>query len=163
MVRVLFVCLGNICRSPLAEGIFNKAVAQRGLKHKIECDSAGTSGYHIGEPPDPRAKEVAASHGIFLRHTGRQIRAGDLSDFDYVVAMDAENYDNIRRIAGFEKMTPSKLVMMRDFDSVGVGDDVPDPYYGGPDGFEHVYRLLVRSCNGLLDHIIEEHALTTQT
>ena len=157
MVHVLFVCLGNICRSPLAEGIFKKLVEDRGLQGQIQSDSAGTSGWHIGEPSDPRTMEVAVKHGISIDHYGKKTGPSDFQRFDYIVAMDRSNFDNIKRTTGFDSYDPSRLLMMRDFDDVGKGQDVPDPYYGGGDGFEHVYQILDRSCHKLLDHIVKKN------
>ena len=159
MVHVLFVCLGNICRSPLAEGVFKKIVQDRGLQNQILADSAGTAGWHVGEPPDPRTIEVAAKHKISLNHYGNKTGPGDFQKFDYIVAMDRTNFEDIRRTAGFDAYDDARLLLMRDFDDQGKGQDVPDPYYGGRDGFEHVYRILDRSCQKLLDYIIRENRL----
>lgn len=157
MINVLFICLGNICRSPLAEGIFKNLVGEMGLSSEISCDSAGTSGWHIGEPPDRRSEAVAAKYGITLDHYGRQLEADDFRTFDYLIAMDKSNYQNIKAAEGFEEFPEDNLLMMRDFDSLGKGKDVPDPYFGGNDGFEDVYDMLKRSCENLLDHLVEKH------
>ncbi len=159
MINVLFVCLGNICRSPLAEGIFKKLVHNQGLDKKIMCDSAGTSGWHIGDLPDPRTEDVAENHGIHLDHLGRKFILEDFNRFDYIIAMDRNNFADIRLVLGSEKFDPKKLRMMRDFDDLGKGEDVPDPYYGGADGFEYVYQVLQRSCANLLDQIVKENKL----
>ncbi len=153
MKRVLFVCLGNICRSPLAEGIFQNMVEEENLSDQIMCDSAGTSGWHIGESPDPRSEEVANRHGLSLNHKGRKLTNSDLDTFDIIVAMDKSNYAHIRTMQNFKNIDPSKLVMMREFDDMGNGKDVPDPYYDADDGFQKVYEILSRSCKNLLEEI----------
>lgn len=159
MINVLFVCLGNICRSPLAEGIFNHLVENRGLESKISSDSAGTSGWHIGEPPDRRSEAVAKKHGIVLDHSGRQLEDQDFQEFDYIVAMDKNNFQNIKSERGYNGFPSENLVMMRTFDEQGKGQDVPDPYFGGPEGFEDVYKMLHRSCEKFLDYLVEKHEL----
>lgn len=146
---VLFVCLGNICRSPLAEGIFRHQAEIRGLADRFEVDSAGTGAYHTGEPPDSRSIAVAASHGVRLTGTARQVTVGDFGRFDVIVAMDGSNRRSLRRLRDGR----ARLVMMRDYDAEAGDPDVPDPYYGGPDGFERVYRILERACEGLLDEL----------
>lgn len=158
MINVLFVCLGNICRSPLAEGVFNSLVDARGLGSKIQCDSAGTSGWHVGERPDERAIDVAHKHGIRLNHRGRRLNTDDFDAYDYIIAMDQHNYEDILSLQGNDDAGPF-ISLMRDFDDLGKGQQVPDPYYGGVDGFENVYKILVRSCANLLDHIIDEQNL----
>ncbi len=153
-VRVLFVCLGNICRSPMAEGIFRKLVADAGLADRILIDSAGTHGYHIGEPPDERAQRTAGRHGIDISGLrGREATAADLDTFDYVLAMDYENRDNLRGLRG----DTAKVGMFLAY-APGCGcTEVPDPYFGGCEGFEHVYRLLEEAAAGLLADIRERH------
>jgi len=159
MIHVMFVCLGNICRSPLAEGVFKKLVKDRNLHDEVIVDSAGTSDWHVGDLPDPRTEEIANEHGILLDHRGQQIHSKDLQTFDYIIAMDNSNYNNIRSLKGFGEKGQGNLVLMRDFDELGKGKDVPDPYYGGQDGFKNVYDMLLRSCNNFLDHIVKEHNL----
>src|SRR5690606_8429800 len=139
MINVLFICLGNICRSPLAEGIFKNLVEERGLSSEISCDSAGTSGWHVGEAPDRRSEAVAAKHGITLDHYGRQREADDLRTFDYIIDMDKSNLQHIKAAEDFHEFREEKLLMMCYFDNMGKGKDVPDPYFGGNDGFEGVY------------------------
>lgn len=156
MIKILFVCLGNICRSPLAEAIFQKMIIKNGLEKHLSTDSAGTSTYHIGDDPDPRSVDVATKHGVPIAHKGRQVACSDKKDFQYIMAMDQSNYRNIISMLG-EK--PEGLYIMRDFDDVDTGADVPDPYYGGRDGFENVYQMLERSCENLLNHIRKEHNL----
>lgn len=151
MERVLFVCLGNICRSPLAEGVMRHLVQERGLEDRVEVDSAGTGAWHVGQPPDPRSIEVAARNGVSLEgQSARKVRPSDFSDFTRVVAMDDSNLRDLRGVepAG----SAADLRMLRDSDPQGPGD-VPDPYYGGDDGFDRVYDMVMRSCRALLDEI----------
>lgn len=147
--RILFVCLGNICRSPLAEGVFQHLVEERGLEDRYEVDSAGTGAWHVGEPPDSRSQDVAGKHGIVLSSRARQIRAEDFHGFDLVIAMDRENRANLERIRDGGS---GRLHLLREFDPAAQGDmEVPDPYYGGPDGFDEVYDMVRRSCLHLLE------------
>ena len=149
--RVLFVCLGNICRSPLAEGVMRHLVEERGLEDRVEVDSAGTGAWHAGETPDPRSAEVAARHGIDLDgQRARRVDDADFTGFDLVVAMDAQNEADLTARAPLE--AHERIVRLRDFDPEGSGD-VPDPYYGGPQGFDVVYGMVRRSCEALLDRI----------
>lgn len=152
-LKVLFVCLGNICRSPLAENIFRHLVEQAGLRDRIEIDSAGTSAYHIGEPPDARTTAVARRRGIVMKGTARQITERDLEEFDFVFAMDRENLANVRRLAK-SGIVRAKIRLLREFDPQANGElDVPDPYYGGPRGFEDVHDMVERACASLLQHL----------
>lgn len=147
--RILLVCLGNICRSPMAEGILAHLIKERGLIQSIELDSAGTSAYHIGSSPDKRAQSVCLSKGVTLNHQARQVQLSDFTKFDYILAMDKNNYNDLKKIAPHER-----LHLMREFDPEANGDlDVPDPYYGGVEGFVEVYEMLHRSANVLLDKI----------
>ena len=159
MVKILFVCLGNICRSPLAEGVFKEKVRKEGLEKKVAVVSAGTSGWHIGEPPDPRSIEVARTNGIVLDSKGRKAISEDFETFDYIIAMDKSNFLNLKNLPGSNYEGAAKLFLMRDFDDLGKGKDVPDPYYGGDDGFTKVFEMLDRSCQNLLDEIIANHHL----
>ena len=146
---VLFVCLGNICRSPLAEGIFLHLVNEDGLADRFEIDSAGTGSWHVGEPPDARASLVAGQHGVELVSRARQLTDDDLMHFDWVIAMDHENLRSIGRMADAAG-SEAEIHLLREFDSEGDGDEVPDPYYGGASGFENVYVMVHRSCQALL-------------
>jgi protein-tyrosine phosphatase len=154
LVNVLFVCLGNICRSPTAEGVFRHRVRERGLEDVITTDSAGTSGWHIGEEPDRRAQSAAAQRGIDLSDLrGRQTKPGDFDAFDYVLAMDRRNH------AALEALAPpgreNRLHMFLDF-APGLGKtEVPDPYYGGDRGFEDVLDMIEAASDGLLAHILK--------
>lgn len=156
MIKVLFVCLGNICRSPLAEAIFNEKIKKLALEDKILSDSVGTANYHVGKDPDPRSIEVAVNHNIPISHKGRQLNLPDGKTFDYILAMDASNYRNIIHSLGYRH---EGLFLMRDYDSLGVGEDVPDPYYGGKEGFENMYQMLDRSINHFIEFVKENHAL----
>lgn len=156
-VKVLFVCLGNICRSPTAEGIFRALVEEKGLSDRLEIDSAGTSGWHQGEPPDPRSQEEALRHGVDLGgQRSRAVVARDFEYYDYLCAMDSANLKELRRACpkGLEK----KLYRLTSFAPELRVNDVPDPYYGGDRGFENVFKIVEASAQGLLAHI-ERHDL----
>jgi protein-tyrosine phosphatase len=150
--KVLFVCLGNICRSPLAEGLFKQKVIEAGLTEYIEVDSCGTSNFHIGEQPDPRTVENALSNGLRLDHQARQFNKTDFEHFDFIIAMDSSNYNHIVDMASSSKER-MKVSKMRDFDELDKGSNVPDPYFGGKKGFQDVYDILDRSTAALLQHI----------
>jgi protein-tyrosine phosphatase len=151
MIRVLFVCLGNICRSPTAEGVFRKLVEEAGLAERIEIDSAGTHAYHIGSPPDPRAQSAARRRGVDISELrGRQAVMADFQRFDYILAMDRENYRNLLGICprGLE----SKVRLYMEF-APGQPAEVPDPYFGGPGGFDRVLDMIEEAAEGLLADI----------
>lgn len=150
-VKVLFVCLGNICRSPLAEAIFKDKVKSKGWDRFIEADSCGTSNYHIGDSPDPRTIANAKKNGLRIDHCGRQLSKKDLQEFDYILAMDSSNYRNIAAVMEDEAHA-GKIKMMRDFDPSGRGD-VPDPYFGGEEGFQEVFQILNRSLDNFLNYL----------
>jgi low molecular weight protein-tyrosine phosphatase len=153
-VRLLFVCLGNICRSPTAEGVMRELVRREGLQRTVLVDSAGTGSWHVGSPPDARAREAAAARGLRLAGAARQVAAGDFEQFDLLLAMDAENAGNLRRIAPDEQAR-GKVRLLREFDpaSGGEGLEVPDPYYGAAGGFGEVLDLVEAACAGLLAEI----------
>ena len=154
-MRVLFVCLGNICRSPTAEGVMRSLVVREALEDRIELDSAGTGAWHIGSAPDGRARRAAAARGIELTGRARQVEPEDFDAFDLVLAMDRENERLLRGIARDEQER-SKVRLLREFDpaSVEAGDlEVPDPYYGAAGGFEEVLELVQEACEGLLAEI----------
>jgi protein-tyrosine phosphatase len=155
MPAILFVCLGNICRSPTAEGVMRALVREAGLERSIEVDSAGTGGWHVGSAPDERAAAAARARGITLAGHARQVSAEDLIDFDLVLAMDNANLSELRRLASDEQQL-EKVRLLREFDpaSEGARDlDVPDPYYGSHDGFAEVLDLVEAACAGLLAHV----------
>lgn len=148
--RILFVCEGNIIRSPLAENMLNQMLNEAGLADEYETDSAGTSAYHVGEQPDARMRQVAAKNG--LRYTGaaRQFQVSDFDRFDLIVPQDMRNLRNLQRMARTQA-DEAKLVSMRTFDlQGGPMEGVPDPYYGGIDGFQKTFTIVQRSCRGLL-------------
>jgi low molecular weight protein-tyrosine phosphatase len=181
-VSILFVCLGNICRSPTAEGTMRALVRQAGLEGQIELDSAGTGAWHVGEPPDARATAAARRRGIALEGAARQVRLTDFEEFDLILAMDRANLRELRRLAPDERAR-ARVRLLREFDAAVDGDldarggldtsgdiatgdvpatgdlaadgdlDVPDPYYGGPDGFDEVLDLVQAACASLLSSI----------
>lgn len=154
--KLLFVCLGNICRSPSAENIMNHLIEQAGLSDKIICDSAGTSSYHIGSLPDRRMNAAAvAKLGITLRGRARQFIKADFQEFDLILAMDKDNYDDIIALDPIGKYH-SKVHLMCEFCSRHKLKEVPDPYYGGTEGFNQVIDLLVDACEGLLQYVREQ-------
>ncbi len=162
--KLLFVCLGNICRSPSAENIMNHLIEQSGLsespketlRERIICDSAGTSSYHIGSPPDRRMSAAAMEKlGFKLRGQARQFQRSDFQEFDLILAMDRENYRNILQLDSTGEYE-QKVQLMCDFCSQHTLKEVPDPYYGGPEGFNQVIDLLMDACGGLLEHITRE-------
>ena len=156
--RVLVGCRGNICRSPLAEGVFLHLVRQAGLDHRFEVDSAGTGDWHVGERPDRRATAVALRHGVELPSRARQVTPADLDAFDHVLAMDRDNLRDLRRLARAGARADIRLLRAHDpaRSADADGDDVPDPYYGGPSGFDLVYEMVHRSCTALLAELATE-------
>jgi protein-tyrosine phosphatase len=154
-MRILFVCMGNICRSPTAEGVMRRLLRDAGLEDAIEIDSAGTGGWHAGEPPDARATEAARLRGVRLEGAARQVTAADFEDFDLIVAMDRANLRELLALAPDEEAAEN-VRLLREFDpaSADAGDlDVPDPYYGGERGFERVLDLVEAACRGLLGEL----------
>jgi protein-tyrosine phosphatase len=151
-VRVLFVCLGNICRSPTGEGVMRRLVQDAGLADRIEVDSAGTGDWHVGHPPDPRSTEAAAARGIALEGAARQVTPADFDRFDLLIAMDRSNQRDLEALAP-DDGARAKVRLLREYDptAVAAGDlEVPDPYYGEGDGFGRVVDMVDRACRGLL-------------
>jgi protein-tyrosine phosphatase len=148
MKKVLFVCLGNICRSPLAEAIFHHKVKAKGLTHLYYAESCGTANYHIGDRPDHRTIKNAEKNGVLIDHFGRQLCTEDFEKFDDIFVMDRSNFNNAVRVAGVHK---NKLRLMRSFDPNGIDEEVPDPYYGEEKDFQNVYEILERSIEGYLN------------
>ncbi len=155
MVRVLFVCMGNICRSPLAQGVFEDLVRREGLEDEIYVDSAGTHSYHIGSAPDPRAQGSARRRGLDLSsQRARRIGPEDCEVFDYVLTMDEENY---QAVAALCRQGNAEVRPFLDYATDHVDTEVPDPYYSGPEGFEHVMDLVEAASKGLLKEIKKKH------
>ncbi|MCW5910050.1 MAG: low molecular weight phosphotyrosine protein phosphatase [Cyclobacteriaceae bacterium] len=148
-MKVLFVCLGNICRSPLAEAVFKHKIQKLNLQHRISADSCGTGNYHIGDQPDPRTIKIASKNGVEIRHEARQLSAADLSTFDHLFAMDQNNLKGILRLPGADRHA-HKIKRMREFDPQGPGD-VPDPYYGTLQDFQYVYDMLDRTLDAFIN------------
>jgi len=156
LVKVLFVCLGNICRSPTAEGVFRAVLEREGLAGRVEVSSAGTGNWHVGEPPDGRAVRAARRRGVDLSAIrARQAGAGDFGRFDYIVAMDGDNRAMLARLC--PKGAEHRLHLCLDFAPGLEGGDVPDPFYGGGDGFEAVLDMIERAAEGLLADIRRKH------
>ena len=156
VVKVLFVCTGNICRSPTAEGVFDKLVKEAGLADDVHVESAGTTAYHVGEPPDRRSQAAARQRGIDLsQQRARQVNEADLQTFDYILAMDEGHLNDLDCMAGTPPGT--RLLRFLDFAPDRPEQDVPDPYYGGPDGFENVLDMIEAASQGLLADICATH------
>jgi len=156
-MRVLFVCLGNICRSPTAEGVMRSLIEREGLGDAIQLDSAGTGSWHVGSAPDARATAAAQRRGVLLEGHARQVTPEDFERFDLLLAMDSENARDLREAAGAEEQR-AKVRLLREFDpdSAGRGElDVPDPYYGAPGGFDEVFEIVNAACEGLLVQLRE--------
>jgi protein-tyrosine phosphatase len=152
-MRILFVCMGNICRSPTAEGVMRRLLEEAGLTDRVEVESAGTGGWHVGAPPDERATLAARRRGVTLAGAARQVRAADFRDFDLLIAMDRANLRELLAAAPDEEAA-ERVRLLREFDPASSGDlDVPDPYYGGDRGFETVLDMVEAACRGLLDEL----------
>jgi protein-tyrosine phosphatase len=155
--RLLFVCLGNICRSPAAEGVMRRLVDESGLQDQIHIDSAGTEGWHTGKPPDPRMTAAAARRDYPLTSRARQVLASDLQSFDLALVMDRQNLQDLQSFDPGARFH-HKVRLFCEFCTDHQESEVPDPYYGGPDGFDHVLDLLEDGCGNLLAHIQAELA-----
>ncbi|MBR8536346.1 low molecular weight phosphotyrosine protein phosphatase [Carboxylicivirga sediminis] len=151
--KILFVCLGNICRSPSAEAVMNSLIKAKGIEELFEIDSAGITGYHAGEPADQRMQRHALNRDIHLTSISRQVKSpADFEHFDYIIGMDNQNIDDLYQLAPNEQLA-KKISKMTDYCTRHQHDSVPDPYYGGAAGFELVLDLLEDACEGLLEHI----------
>jgi protein-tyrosine phosphatase len=154
-MSVIFVCLGNICRSPTARGLFEAKAKAAGIRDKIRIDSAGTSGYHVGDRPDPGAIRVCHQMGVDISEDrSRKVTPADLQSFDYVIAMDNSNYRDMLRV---DSQAVDRLYLMRQFEPGAKDMDVPDPWGGGIDGFERMCQIIERSVEGLLEKMISDH------
>jgi protein-tyrosine phosphatase len=161
MVRICFVCLGNICRSPTAEAVMKHLVRQEKLEGAVHIESAGTGDWHVGEPRDRRSQATGAARGIPLWGRAQQFTAADFARFDYVLAMDSANRDNLLKMAP-DAEARAKVTMLRAYEPGAVGEnaaDVPDPYYGGAHGFEDVFDICQAACAGFLAWLRREHRL----
>lgn len=157
-IRICFVCLGNICRSPTAEGVMLHLIEQAKLGHRFVVDSAGTGAYHVGEKADARSRAEASRRGVTLTSLARLFTHDDFARFDYIVPMDSKNQRDILRFA----KTPeerAKVALLRSYDKASSHADVPDPYYGGANGFVDVYDICLAGCTGLLADLREQHKL----
>jgi protein-tyrosine phosphatase len=150
--KLLFICMGNICRSPTAEGIMETLISDAGLQDKIVCDSAGTLSYHEGSPPDRRMTTAAAKAGYTLQGRSRPITVGDLKEFDLILTMDNDNLEGVRHLDRSGQYR-DKIIPICNFAPDQPQKEVPDPYYGGTDGFHQVVRLLETTCKGLLEEV----------
>jgi len=159
MVKIIFVCMGNICRSPMAEGVFRRMLEGAGLTETIYVDSAGTHSYHIGAPPDTRSQATALRRGVDLRRLrARQVTPEDLAEFDYVLAMDRDNFAHLLQLCPTAELR-SRIRLFLDFAPDLPEQEVPDPYYGGPTGFERVMDLIEEAARGLLTDIRQRYRI----
>jgi protein-tyrosine phosphatase len=155
MIKILFVCMGNICRSPTADGVFRHRLAADGLDDRVQVDSAGTHGWHVGNPPDPRSVSAARARGIDISDVrSRKVRPADFTEFDYVLAMDQDNLDDMGPSAA---QGTARVHLFLEFASHMGETDVPDPYYGGDHGFDHVLDLVEAASDGLIAHLRATH------
>lgn len=159
MIRVLFVCKGNICRSPLAQGIFDSVIAEQGLDKRVSSDSAGTSAFHSGEQPDERSIKIAKENGIDLDHQSRQLRLRDYSDFDYMIPMDLMNQTQLLQMKNEAISPTAQIVLMRKFDPKGESIEVEDPWAYDYDAFVNTYNTLYRSIIYFVEYLKENYNL----
>ncbi len=152
--KILFVCLGNICRSPMAQAIFQQKIREKNLRERFYVDSCGTGHWHVGEDPDPRTLQTLANHNIPFKHKARQIRKQDIQNFDYILCMDKTNREQVLAMYPGAK---EKTFLIRDFDPLEQGKDVPDPYWDSINGFEKVYEMLDRSIENFLKQFEENN------
>jgi len=163
MIKILFVCLGNICRSPTAEGVFRQKLLQNGIRdgylENIFVDSAGTGAYHVGKEPDKRSQDIALKYGVDLNDLkARRVTLQDFTDYDYILAMDQDNIQDMKAICPPDQQHKIKLFMEYAQDCPGI-TEVPDPYTGGIEGFDRVYDFIDRGCNGFLKHLFANNKL----
>ncbi len=152
--KILFICMGNICRSPTAEGVFRKLLSERNLHHLIETDSAGTEGWHTGSAPDGRAQQTAGQRGIDISGLrARQISQADMEYYDLIIAMDHDNHSRLHSLAG--EQHGHKIRLLLEYSERFSDTEVPDPYYGGDHGFDLVLDMIEESCEHLIQHIID--------
>lgn len=153
MQRVLFICLGNVCRSPIAEAVFAQLTTQNGAAERYLIDSAGTNAYAAGSPPDPRMQQVARREGVPMSHSSRMFVRTDFDNFDLILSVDRVNVERAARLAR-SKEDRQKIRLLRDYDPDSPrGSEIPDPYYGGQRGFEKVYHMVDKACRGLFDKL----------
>jgi protein-tyrosine phosphatase len=157
-MRLLFVCSGNICRSPLAEALFVHMARERGVLDRFTVDSAGTHSYHEGDRADPRTRRVAARHGIEVASIAREVRDSDFAGFDLILAMDRGHLSELRSRS--PEPHRHKIALMRSYERKGAAPDVEDPYYGGMDGFERMYEVLSVCCRNLLEALLARETPT---
>lgn len=155
-VKILFVCLGNICRSPLAEAIFKHKIRERGLENQVEVNSCGTANYHVGHTPDPRTIKNALKNGVVIDHLGRQLCDQDLEEYDFIVAMDKRNQANILKLRTANDHS-HKIRLMRSYDLNPAGEEVPDPYYSDEAEFQNVFDILSHSVDSFIQFLEKEH------
>lgn len=155
-IKVLFVCLGNICRSPLAEAIFKHKIREKGWESQVEVHSCGTANYHVGDTPDPRTIKNAVKNGIMIDHLGRQLSKDDLETYDFILAMDRSNHANILKLENAKEHS-HKIKLIRSFDLNPAGDEVPDPYYGHESDFQNVFDILSHSTDSFIRFLEKNH------
>jgi protein-tyrosine phosphatase len=154
-VRVLFVCLGNICRSPTAQAATLEALIDAGVANRVHLDSAGIGGWHVGKPPDRRMQAAAEAYGLPLQGWARQVASGELADWDLILAMDRENLTDLRAMAPDDDVR-SRIRLFREYDADATSAEVPDPYYGGSQGFAEVVTICRAAADGLANHIVAQ-------
>jgi protein-tyrosine phosphatase len=151
--RIMTVCLGNICRSPMAEAVLRRKVAEAGLSQAVSVESSGTAGWHQGADADPRARATLQQHGYPLRHSARQFDRAWFDAMDLILAMDRSNYDDLQAMAAHAGAVADHVHLLRSFDPSARGDEVPDPYYGGAQGFIDVLRMVEAASDGVIAHV----------